>query len=174
MDPDGSALTWLSRQGRQIPQASWTETEACKQERLGVELNLDQLPAFPCGRLPLPLENSVLGRLGKHGMTALDGNGLHRATRGDNDLDLNASLQAHLAGHLWVCWEHSVHNSASAFRSDLSICPAGNHNPCKVENKRHHGDDSPSRGCHVFENEGALMFAKDHFGNVSRIALCFE
>src|SRR6266853_5826982 len=61
----------------------------------------------------------------------------------------------------------------NAFRNDLSICPAGNHNRCKVENKRQHGDDSPSRGWHVFENKGALMFAKDHFGNLSRIALCF-
>ena len=79
-------------------------------------------------------------------MTALDFNGLHRATRADNDLDFDVSLQVHGAGHFGTCWDHSVHSFASAFRSFLSIRPAGNHNQCKAENEGNNGDDSRSRG----------------------------
>jgi hypothetical protein len=125
-----------------------------------VELNLDQLPGFPFRRLPLPLDDRVLGRLGEYGMTPLDFHGLHRATRADNDLDLDVSLQVHGAGHVWIWWDHSVHDFAGAFRSYLSIRLAGNHNQSKAENKGNNGDDSPSWGRHALENKGIPMFAE--------------
>jgi len=96
-------------------------------------------------------------------MTALDFKGLYRATRTDNDLDLDVSLQVHGAGHVWICWNHSVHNFASAFGSYLSICPAGNHNQSEADNKGDPGDDSLSSGWHAFENKGTLMFTERSF-----------
>jgi hypothetical protein len=93
--------------------------ESSAGQQLPIKLDFYYFSRFLRRRLPLPLENGLLGSLREHGMPASDFDGLHAAIRRHYRRDLDIALNLHPAGDRGIGWRDFGHDSARTLRGYL-------------------------------------------------------